>query len=60
MGHAPQCLVHGLSRPDYPDYSAKVVRINPRATTGLRILLEVRGQVKERAPMSGKDFAPLA
>ena len=60
IGHAPQCLVHGLSRPDYPDYSAQVVRINPRATTGLRILLEVRGQVKESAPMSGKDFVPLA
>lgn len=60
LGQAPQCLIHGLSRKDYPDYAAKVVRINPRATTGLRILLEATGRAKERAPMSGQDFEPLA
>ena len=60
IGRVPQYFGYDWTLDDYPDCSAKVVRVNPRATTDLRVLVEVRGTLNGREPMSSADFKPLA
>ena len=54
-------LVKGMANSPKPNYSAKVVRVNPMPVpSNQRVLIEMQGRWdKGYEPMSGPDFAPL-
>ena len=62
IGWGPRYLVGDLTAAmnESPEYSAKVVRINPQpAPSNQRVLVEVSGCWENHEPMSGEDFTPL-
>lgn len=65
VGWTPRYLVSDLiamlaNSPD-PDCSVSVVRVNPMpAPASHRVLVEMRGSLGEREPMSGEEYQPLA
>ncbi len=62
IGWAPRYLVGDLAAAmnESPEYSARVVRVNPQpAPSSQRVLIEVRGRWEHHEPMSGEDFSPL-
>ena len=54
-------LVNGMAKSPKPDYSAKVVQVNPMPVpSNQRVLVEMQGRWGAGyEPMSGPDFAPL-
>ena len=62
IGWAPHYLVHDLTRAmvDVPNYSARVVRLNPLPPPSRqRVLIEMQGRWGDHQPMSDEDFQPL-
>ena len=62
IGWAPRYLVKDLSAEiaETPDYSARVVRVNPPTTSSMQsILIEMRGRWSKHRPMQSEDFRPL-
>ncbi len=62
IGWAPRYLVTDLSAgmAESPEYSAKVVRVNPPSAPSMQsVLIEMRGRWEEHEPMNTEDFTPL-
>ena len=63
IGWAPRYIVFDLAAAmaQAPDrYGAAVVRANPRPVTSeQRVLVEMRGRLKDHEPMGSRDFMPL-
>ena len=62
IGWTPRYLVGDLATAmnESPEYSARVVRVNPQpAPSSQRVLIEVRGCWEHHVPMSSADFVPL-
>ena len=63
IGWAPRYVVFDLARAliETPDgCEATVVRVNPRPVTSeQRVLIEMRGRLKDHEPMGSRDFMPL-
>ena len=62
IGWAPRYLVADLvtAMTEHPEYSARVVRVNPQPVPSKqRLLIEMRGRWGQHEPMSGEDFRPL-
>ena len=63
IGWTPRYLVEDLvtAMVESPEYSARVVRINPQpAPSKQRVLIEMRGRWDKHEPMNNPDFRPLA
>lgn len=62
IGWAPRYLVKDLAAEmtEAPEYSARVVRVNPPTATSMQsVLVEIRGRWERHEPMSSDDFTPL-
>lgn len=62
IGWTPRYLIadFAASMSESPEYSARVVRVNPQpAPSKQRVLIEMRGRWERHEPMSNEDFLPL-
>ncbi len=62
LGWAPRYLVADLvaGMAESPEYSARVVRVNPPSAPSMQsVLIEMRGRWEKHEPMNNKDFEPL-
>lgn len=62
IGWTPRYLVGDLATAmnESPEYSARVVRVNPQpAPSSQRVLIEIHGRWEHHVPMSSADFVPL-